>query len=200
MNKTRYSPKVRDGIRGHDVRIDEEGSASLRPMLEEPALTFEALYRTYFPSVYRRLYGLVGQHEQAEDLAQEVFLKVWRAWPPHSSERLSGWLATIANRTAYDAWRKQQIRPKPQSLETSLSWLEEVACPLDAAEAALAHLSFRSAWGSLSRRQQSLLVRKAAGVTLTELAQEEGCHRSTIMQRLVRGRVALRQRYEEADR
>src|SRR5437868_6339335 len=103
MNDTYRSPWAPFSTRGSNAPAAQPkvaGSAGDRSMQAEPSLMFDALYRTYFPYVYRRLYSLVGQHEEAEDLAQEVFAKAWRAWPPSSSEHLSGWLATIAIRTA----------------------------------------------------------------------------------------------------
>lgn len=169
-----------------------------RGMSEQARLTsFARFYETSFPRVYRHLLARFGQHEQAEDLAQEVFEKAWRAWPPASTEHLSGWLTTITIRTAHDAWRKKQARAPGQSLEALIGWLGEVASPLDAAEVALSRMAFRGAWSSLPTRQRELLVRSAIGVTLAELAQEEGCHRSTIMQRLARARRTLRQRYQQ---
>ena len=53
-------------------------------MSDDPRNAFDALYRACYPQVYRRILALVGDREQAEDLAQDVFLKAWRAWPPTS--------------------------------------------------------------------------------------------------------------------
>ena len=185
---------------GHHLLSERMGQQTPRVDEQVRLTSFARFYEMNFPRVYRHLSAQFSQHEQAEDLAQEVFLKAWRAWPPASTEHLSGWVATIAIRTAQDARRKHHTRPPSQSLEALLGWLEEVASPLDEAEAALSHLAFRTAWSVLSRRQRELLMRKAAGATLAELAQEAGCHRSTINGRLTRARRALRHRYEEASR
>ena len=53
-------------------------------------MSFEALYTTEYPRLYRSPVFLVSSSQDAEDLAQEVFLKAWHAWPselPGSSYR-----------------------------------------------------------------------------------------------------------------
>jgi RNA polymerase sigma factor (sigma-70 family) len=168
-------------------------------MNEQECLTsVTRLYEAYFPQVYRQLYAQFGHHEQAEELAQEVFVKAWRISPPSSTVNLPGWLATIAIRTARDAWRQTRTRPPQQSLDGLLGWLEEVASPLDEAGALHRRLAFRVAWSRLPARQRELLLSRAAGDTLAELARKESCHRSNIIRRLAQARAALRHHYRKA--
>jgi RNA polymerase sigma-70 factor (ECF subfamily) len=163
---------------------------------QERLTTFAQFYEAYFPQVYRHLYAQFGHREQAEDLTQEVFTKAWRAWPPASQDRLAGWLATIAIRTARDAWRQRRTRPSPQSLDGLPDWLEELTSPQELAEEVHRRLAFRAAWQRLPARQQELLLSRAGGDTLSQLARQQGCHRSNIIRRLTQARATLRHYYK----
>src|SRR2546421_12916306 len=73
------------------------------------SLSFEELYAREYPRIFRRVLYLVKRPEMAQDLAQETFVKAWRAWPLASQENLSGWLCQIATRTALDALRRERL-------------------------------------------------------------------------------------------
>ena len=61
------------------------------------------IVRRHAPSVYDRTYRMVRHHEQAEDLTQETFLKMFRALERNGPERKpSAWIGRIADNTALD--------------------------------------------------------------------------------------------------
>lgn len=77
------------------------------PSLEEQ---FEALYATFFPRIVGYLTRLLGDQEQAEDAAQETFLKAWRhlgTLRPNS--RISSWIYRVARNTALDLLRHRAL-------------------------------------------------------------------------------------------
>ncbi len=75
-----------------------------RPPADEPA-GFDAIHETYRPKIVRYLARLVGEHD-AEDLAQEVFVRVARGLPAFRGEsRLSTWIYRIARNAAFDRLR-----------------------------------------------------------------------------------------------
>ncbi len=66
---------------------------------------FDAIHRSYRPKIVRYLARFVGEHE-AEDLAQEVFVRVARGLPAFRGEsRLSTWIYRIATNAAFDRLR-----------------------------------------------------------------------------------------------
>ena len=72
-------------------------------------MTYEELYRNYYPRVTRYLAGMVGDAD-AEDLAQEVFLKVERKLGSlRDPSRASAWIFRIALNTARDRLRKPSV-------------------------------------------------------------------------------------------
>lgn len=71
---------------------------------------FSKIYTAYWPKISCYLTRLVGE-EEAEDLAQEVFIKVDQALPGFRGESsLSTWLYRIATNTAYDRLRSPSFQ------------------------------------------------------------------------------------------
>jgi RNA polymerase sigma-70 factor, ECF subfamily len=78
---------------------------------DEPG-AFEELVESYQHRLVGVMHHLVGSKEEAEDLAQEVFLRVYRArkkYRPRS--KFSTWLFTIANNLALNSLRSRQRKP-----------------------------------------------------------------------------------------
>jgi len=81
------------------VRDDEPGS-------------FEELVARYQSRLVGIMHHLVGNADEAEDLAQEVFLRVYRARKKYRARcKFSTWLFTIANNLAMNALRSRQRKP-----------------------------------------------------------------------------------------
>jgi RNA polymerase sigma-70 factor (ECF subfamily) len=73
---------------------------------------FEELVERYQNRLVGVLHHLVGNAEEAEDLAQEVFLRVYRARKKYRARcKFSTWLFTIANNLALNALRSRQRKP-----------------------------------------------------------------------------------------
>lgn len=70
-----------------------------------------ALFECYFDRVYAVIYRLLGERALAEDVAQEVFLKVYRAAHRMDPERDPlPWLMAIAHNACRDVWRSNAHR------------------------------------------------------------------------------------------
>jgi RNA polymerase sigma-70 factor, ECF subfamily len=92
-------------LRDPDVRL------MLRVRNDEPA-AFEELVEHYQRRLVAVMHHLVGNAEEAEDLAQEVFLRVYRARKKyHPQAKFSTWLFTIANNLALNSLRSRQRKP-----------------------------------------------------------------------------------------
>jgi RNA polymerase sigma-70 factor (ECF subfamily) len=92
-------------LRDPDIRL------MLRVREDQPG-AFEELVELYQRRLVAVMNHLVGNAEEAEDLAQEVFLRVYRArkkYRPRS--KFSTWLFTIANNLALNALRARQRKP-----------------------------------------------------------------------------------------
>lgn len=81
------------------VRADEQGA-------------FEELVQNYQHRLIAVMRHLVGSADEAEDLAQEVFLRVYRSRKKYKPKsKFSTWLFTIANNLALNALRTKQRKP-----------------------------------------------------------------------------------------
>ncbi|MBI3495099.1 RNA polymerase sigma factor [Candidatus Berkelbacteria bacterium] len=70
---------------------------------------FEMMVKAYEQPIYSYIYRLAGRREDAEDLTQETFVKLYRNLSRYDpSKKFSTWLYTIATHTVYDAWRAKK--------------------------------------------------------------------------------------------
>jgi RNA polymerase sigma-70 factor (ECF subfamily) len=92
-------------LRDPDVRI------MLRVRDDDPA-AFAELVELYQHRLVTVMHHLVGSKEESEDLAQEVFLRVYRVRKKYRPRaKFSTWLFTIANNLALNALRSKQRKP-----------------------------------------------------------------------------------------
>jgi RNA polymerase sigma-70 factor (ECF subfamily) len=90
---------------------DPDTRLMLRVRSEE-AGAFEELVELYQHRLVGVLHHLLGSAEEAEDLAQEVFLRVYRSRKKYRARaKFSTWLFTIANNLALNALRSRQRKP-----------------------------------------------------------------------------------------
>lgn len=79
-------------------------------------LDFEQVYTEFQPRIYRYLIRLIG-HKEAEDLTQDVFVKINKALATFNNEsQLSTWIYQIATNAAIDRMRSRSF--KQESAET----------------------------------------------------------------------------------
>jgi RNA polymerase sigma-70 factor (ECF subfamily) len=153
----------------------------------------EQLYHDYHQPILRYLERLVSQRELAEDLAQETFLKAFRAWHQHESpETLRGWLYRIATNTAYDHLRRQR-----RLLMLPLTDMQ--ASVLSAPQAETHRDDAEPMWNALNRIPDRyripLLLHLWAGYNLNDIAAALGCNVNTVKTRVYRARMQFRQHY-----
>src|SRR6478736_9034144 len=77
---------------------------------------FEELVRRYQRPITSYVYRMLGDHESALDVTQEVFIQVYNSLHKYSSEyKFSTWLYRIAHNAAIDHMRRNSV--VPQSIE-----------------------------------------------------------------------------------
>jgi len=70
---------------------------------------FELLLPRYQDKVFRLACGLLRNESAAEDMTQDVFLKIWRALPRfHAEASLSTWIYTIARNTGFTELKRRR--------------------------------------------------------------------------------------------
>ena len=72
---------------------------------------FEELVKRYSLKAYRLSYRLLGEREMAEDVVQEVMLKIWLRpwmWRPTMGVKFSTWLYRVISNAAIDSYRRKK--------------------------------------------------------------------------------------------
>lgn len=73
-------------------------------------LALEVLVARYLPVIFGFVLRSIGQTEQAEDLTQDIFLKIWKNINKFDNKKkFKSWIFTIARRTMIDYFRKKKI-------------------------------------------------------------------------------------------
>jgi len=147
---------------------------------------------------HRRIVGLIahmiGDFHQAEDLAQEAFVRAYRSLDRlKDPRRFVGWVGAIAGHVAIDWLRQRKSRPAEQALPPGdfLPGLPERLSPPESAEALEA---VRTAALALPEELRTVLaLRVQAGMSYAAIAKTLQVNESQVKGRLHRARQVLRQ-------
>ena len=93
------------------------GDEDLISLVEEgDAEAFAALYDRHSRAAYSLAYRMMGERQAAEDLAQDAFIKVWRAAGSYRAQRGSvrTWILSIVHNRGVDQLRSQASRRRTQ--------------------------------------------------------------------------------------
>jgi RNA polymerase sigma factor (sigma-70 family) len=148
--------------------------------------SFEETFVAYGDRLVRRLAIIVGDAEQAQDLAQETFLRAVRHWPPVEGAGLYGWLVVVGVRLALNERRRRRRWQLRSVREEDATWAMETQPDL------------WQALATLDPKVRAALVLTALdGYTQEEAAQALGVPRGTLASWLSRARDRLRPILEE---
>lgn len=183
----------------------------VRLMLEvrdDSAAAFDELMLRYQNRLVTVLEHLVGRRDQAEDLAQEVFLRVYRARKRYvAGAKFSTWLYTIANHVAANSLRSRSRRPEvnlsSRPSESGANSLDKMAVAASGAmptrqmdKAELRDI-VREALSGLSERQRmAVLLNKFEEMSYADIAATMEMSPQAVKSLLSRARVNLKEKLE----
>ena len=131
--------------------------------------SFDELFVEHYDRVYGILYRLVGTRAEAEDLAQEVFLKLYQDPPRRLSSNVGAWLYRVATNKAYNAVRNRKRRWQH---DTGLIMQEtDSNDPAQQVERDAEAALVRQALAQLPTEQSQLLILRHMGLSYAELAR-----------------------------
>lgn len=92
------------------VTTQDRESALLQRAIEGDAKAFGVLYERHMLEIYRYIYYRIGHVQDAEDMTEVVFLKVWESLPSFQPGRASfrTWLYRVAKNSLIDRYRTQK--------------------------------------------------------------------------------------------
>jgi RNA polymerase sigma-70 factor (ECF subfamily) len=154
---------------------------------------FDLLVEAHRRDVYRLAYRLLGNHADADDLAQEVFLRIYRSLGRFRGEAsLRTWITRITLNLVTDRRRELGIRR-----QTSLEALSAADHPAEAGKESrvLEEEILRKAVGRLPKRQrETLILRVFQEMKFHEIAAVMGCTVGTAKANFFHALRGLRQR------
>ena len=167
---------------------------------------FNELVRLHQAAVFRQLLRVIGDAAEAEDLAQEVFVTVFKAIETFRGDsRLATWIHRIAqnharNRLKYHGRHKRRgDAPLEETTEEAVAVPEtgsRLPRPDHQVEAHQAELQIRLAITQLDPEQRTLIVlRDLENLSYEEIQEQTGLPSGTVKSRLHRARVALQERF-----
>jgi RNA polymerase sigma-70 factor (ECF subfamily) len=150
---------------------------------------FEMLVKKYHNRVVNIAYSLVGNLSDAEDIAQETFIKVYHSLNTFKAQaKFSSWLYRITMNTAYDLLRRNKHKAA-QLDDIDLSGISDKKDPADI----LSREVIQDALDKLPYNFRSTLVlREIEGLSYEEISQALNISIGTVESRISRARCMLK--------
>ena len=179
----------------------EEEARLVREIRAGDGDAFETLVREHQTRVYNLALRMTGSEEDAQDIAQETFLKAWRTMGKYRGEcSLGSWLYRIASNLSIDLLRKnkRQQREKIVSLEDNGEDGRTLELP-DLREEPQTILereeNRRAVWACLEKLPEEqrliLVLRDVNGLSYEEIGASMGLEMGTVKSRIFRARKRL---------
>jgi RNA polymerase sigma factor (sigma-70 family) len=166
-------------------------------------MAFEDTAQQYQRRIYSFARYLLSSREEAEDVTQEVLLRLWRHREGVDEERLAPWLLRVTRNACYDLLRKRRSEAAAGLSPT----LDDVAAeavasaepdPRAQAEAADFRRRLLAALADLGEPYKSIIIlREVQGLAHREIGETLGIPEATVRVHLHRGRRKLRERLKE---
>jgi RNA polymerase sigma-70 factor (ECF subfamily) len=148
---------------------------------------FNLIVRAYETPVYNYVLRLVGDRSLAEDLTQEVFLRVYQGLPRFSLRcRFTTWLFQVTKNRVLDELRASERRPRAVVALDDIPPLEVLDAPVERVEA------MDAVWRSVNDLnvdlKMALLLRDVVGLSYTEIADALEITLATVKWRIYKAR------------
>jgi RNA polymerase sigma-70 factor, ECF subfamily len=148
---------------------------------------FNLIVRAYETPVYNYVLRLVGDRSLAEDLTQEVFLRVYQGLPKFSLRcRFTTWLFQVTKNRVLDELRANERRPKAVVTIDDIPPLEVLDAPVERVEA------MDAVWRAVNDLnvdlKMALLLRDVVGLSYSEIADSLEITLATVKWRIYKAR------------
>lgn len=159
---------------------------------------WESIVHTYTRRIYNLCYRFTAQRQEAEDLTQEVFLRMFRTLRSYDPGQgnLGVWLHRVARNLLIDYYRATRKQRLGVSLEDELPRLEQKESGAPRPEEALARSELRATLQQALARlspelREAVILRDLQGLEYREISQVLDVPEGTIKSRINRGRAEL---------
>lgn len=195
--------------RGKVAYKDSVEAAIIRRAQAGDQLAFQQLVESYQSKVFAIIYGILRRRNDAEDISQQVFAKIYTALKGFDfRSSLMTWVYKITVNECYDYLRKRKVRKlvyesdlgqdDQRTIENSDRAIDKVA-PIDSRTEKRQYLM--KLLERVSEEERVLLIQKEVeGLTVEELSEQTGINANTIKVKLFRARQKLVKAAEKLER
>jgi RNA polymerase sigma-70 factor (ECF subfamily) len=177
-----------------------EGSASSDSLIARCLAgdqdAWEAIVRQHWRRVFNVAYKFVGKHDEAEDLAQDIFLKIFRSLATFDRRaNFQTWLISVSRNLCIDHYRS--VRKERETVDRHVEAADVAAAAADAGpHRALERRDLRALLREAFERlppalRTAVLMRDIQELSYQEIAERLGLPEGTVKSRINRGRLEL---------
>src|SRR5262245_4936796 len=166
--------------------------------------SFNELILRWERPIYALAYRGIGREEDARDVAQETFLRAFRALPGFKRQaKFSSWLYRITLNLCRDWIRKQKRTPVVQAPEgVEIADLAAERGPVESIEELVERRQLSEVVAEAMRtlpeeQRTAIILKEYHGMTFQEIADLQECPLSTVKTRLYQGLTVLRRQLEQ---
>jgi RNA polymerase sigma-70 factor (ECF subfamily) len=161
----------------------------------DPERDLEAAFAAHWERICAALYRLVGDWDEAEDLALEVFCRLYRR-PPRNRDGLASWLYRVATNLGLNALRARQRR-RAYEERAGAEALERVgpADPAEEVERDERRARVRDVLVGMRPRRARILILRHSGLSYAEIASSLGVAPGSVGTMLARAEREFERRY-----
>jgi RNA polymerase sigma-70 factor (ECF subfamily) len=178
--------------------VVDQDSELLRRCLAGENSAWESLLRVYTRKIYNLCYRFTGRAEEAEDLTQEVFIKIFQTLQSYDAVQgsFSTWLHRVARNHLVDHYRRTKKDRVTGSIEDDLETIAERPSP---GTGPSGHVEARERKEQLQRGldrlspdlREAVVLRDLHDLDYMEISQVLGVPQGTVKSRINRGRLEL---------
>jgi RNA polymerase sigma-70 factor (ECF subfamily) len=163
---------------------------------------FDAAVRRHQKKVFTLASYLLGDPAEAEDVTQEVLIRLWRRGHEVDPDRLGSWLLRVTRNACIDLHRRRGSRPGVVPLAdgsgSGREVFEDAPGPEGLARASELGVRIGQALGSLAEPFRSVVIlREVQGLSYQEIGEALEIPMSSVRVNLHRGRQRLREQLKE---
>jgi RNA polymerase sigma-70 factor (ECF subfamily) len=170
--------------------------ALIKRCLQGDQRAWDLIVRQYWRKVFNVAYKFVGKHDEAEDLTQDIFLKIFRSLDSFDSRaNFQTWLISVSRNLCIDHYRS--VRKERETIDRGVDAAELSPRSTDAGPmAALEHrdrvVLLRQALAALPETlRTAVLLRDIQELSYQEIADKLRLPEGTVKSRINRGRTEL---------
>ena len=192
MLRKQHGDRKNPGYTPPALSLQQPDLGVLRKAQRGDERAFAIIVRAYETPVFNYVLLLVGDRALAEDLTQEVFLRVFQGLPKFSLRcKFTTWLFQVTKNRVLDELRASERRPRHLVALDDVAPLEVMDAPIERGETVDA--LWRAIEALSTDLKMALLLRDVAGLSYTEIADSLEVTLATVKWRIYKGRedVAL---------